>query len=175
MDHSPEQYSFGEHDNDIHLYENLRPIPSFQDQEDTSLSESSHEEVFLPKSPKLPNKSKLRRRNAMRLKKNQSEPRMTRNRLSQRNISGTRSQPSTPTADNLLRCQNLSNRLNSRRPLVPDAVNLHRAQNLEHALDDAQRTERRWTLRDRPRLNYLQLHLGAEQTSRGTKKKKESR
>ena len=163
-DHSPEQYALledidSENDSDVLQ---LKPKRLFSEQTD-SIESSSHEEVFMRKSPVVPSNPKLKRRNAIRIKKNTTEPRVTRGSLrlndEERNA---RSQPNSPTPEDLHRCQNLEARLHHRRPLVANAVNLEQAQDLTHALEDLSATTNRWNLRRRPKVDYLKLHLGED-------------
>ena len=134
-DHSPEQYALLDIPNDdINIDDMLRPIPTFQNLDD-SMSGSSHEEVFMVNSPTLPTTPKLRRRNAIRYK-NRTEPRITRSSLSRSIQTGSQSQPTTPARVNMDRCQNLEDQLRIIKPLAPEAVDLQQVQDLTYALPD---------------------------------------
>ena len=161
-DHTPEQYAI-QQDNDVNHYEVMRPCKLFSSETDSNDS-SSHEEVFLRKSPVAPKNPRLKRRNAIRIKNNKTEPRVTRHSLRSKEDFGrnARSQENSPTRVDLHRCQNLETSLNPRIPLIPDVVNLTQAQTLTHALDNISSNTRRWNLRKRPQVDYFKLHNGED-------------
>ena len=112
-------------------------------------------------SPTLPTSPKLRRRNAIRYK-NKTEPRITRSSLSRSIQTGSQSQPTTPARVNMDRCQNLEDQLRIRKPLAPEAVDLQQVQDLTYALPDVPQNIQRRSLRPKPRVDYLKLHLGED-------------
>ena len=164
-DHSPEQYQLINQDTtDDELQVLLRPQPIFQTNSDNSES-SSHDEVFMERSPTRCKNTKLKRQNAIRIKKNMTEPRITRSswkRINNNFNRNSRSQTNTPNRDNLQRCQNLENKIPLRKPLVPEAVHMDQVQDLEYVLpiEETPDNSRRGTLRRRPKVDYLKLHLG---------------
>ena len=165
-DDSPQQYELAIpiSEEDPELADILRPKPLFMEPRTDSPSSSSHDEVFMEQSPIPPKNPRLKRRNAMRKKKTMTEPRITRRQLSLRSQHRSRSENASPTreVEELHRCQNLNNVLQPKRPIVPEAVNLLQSQNLSEVIpSDAPRRR----LRDRPKVDYLKLHLGEDFTA----------
>ena len=156
-DHSPEQYQL-EDQTKRRLDAILTPTPLFSDSSEDNLSAtSSHDDVFMQNTPTRRKNNKLTRRNAIRLKNMQSEPRITRRSL--RNQQGFLSQPSSPTAVDLHQRQNLDLYLRPRYPLAHDLVDLNHVQNLQHVLPVESTIPRR-SERTRPRVDYATLHTG---------------
>ena len=160
-DHTPEQYELEstDMDNFEHL---LLPRPIFneenlQDQETLS----SDDDVFMPNTPPERRSTKLTRRNAIRRKKNNTEPRVTRQRLSTL-TRNSNSQPTSPTAIQLNRCQNLDAYLRPRHPIVNEVVSLQHVQNLHNVL---QPNVPRRSSRNRIRVDYARLHHGGYSTT----------
>ena len=162
-DHSPEQYAFA---NDTlkeeqNIDEILRPKPIFLDQS-SSISSSSHEDVFMKKSPVAPKNPKLKRKNAIRIKKNVTEPRVTRRSLTVGIENTSRSQGNSPPDLNLDVCQNLSPILRPRHPVASNAVVLDQVQNLSNVLQATPPGPSRRTLRSKAKVDYYRLHHGED-------------
>ena len=160
-DNSPEQYAIW---NTYNTEDFQSPSSINEKLEENTDTTSSHEEVFLQDPLTPPKNPKLRRRNAMRRKQNKTEPRMTRNRLSLGMEQESKSQPTSPSTQGLLRCRNLASLLRPRHPQLPETVVTDRVQHLDVVLpiqDEASAQPRR-LLRKRPKIDYLKLHNGGE-------------
>ena len=128
---SPDQYEISEriYHTDSELENALRPKPLFNESSNSNDS-SSHEEVFMLKSPVPSSNPELKRQNAFRVNKNLTEPRITRRSLIMSDNVGTKSQDHTPSRICLEACQDLSDVLRPHHPIVPEAVVLDQPQNL---------------------------------------------
>ena len=166
-DHSPEQYELQEENNENDDVE-LHPRRLFDDEAEDenngvqpSTEETSDEEVFERVVFHTPlSTPKLQRRNAMRRKKADSVPRITRNMLQSGSYRVSISEPTTPSVINLNERQNLERILVPNHPLVPEQVVLAPVvQNLNAALENiAIETNKRRSRRAAVRLDYKKLN-----------------
>ena len=96
-DLSPEQYQLAilNHSDDETFEDLMLPKPIFLNEDvNSENSLSTDDEVFMQNTPPLPTHVKLQRRNAIRRKKNATEPRVTRQTLINPNTrKQTRNQP----------------------------------------------------------------------------------
>ena len=114
----------------------------------------------MEKSPIRPENPKLKRQKEIRLKRNITEPRITRRSLSIR--LNSKSQDNSPSNVSLHSCQNLSDALKPRHPIVPEAVILDQVQNVSRALEEVDASPPRRSLRPKSKVNYFRLHHGED-------------
>ena len=147
------------------LFVETGDVDDDEEHEDDSLTEgTTDDEVFVADEfktpPSAPMRRKLKRRNAIRRPKRQteSEPRVTRRMLHTDRYS--LSNPTSPSVVNLSAAQNLENILLPRIPIVPEAVNMEpgAVQRLDEAYENDRTRRQSARNQNKPKIDYKKMN-----------------